>query len=482
MSVRYLNQNFFYGGIAPSEKVGIKGSFYFGQRLNIFDEPTRLTIMPKSIKVSGVTVTDLIKWIVAGTPYDTNMYFYSEGGLIYRETNAGVWNVLRTVANSNGQGMEIHGDYLYYTQNTQIGRYGPLSGTPTFTDNWQTGLNDTSLTRFAPIKAFKEGLAVGHGNYLAWWDGSVWQADRLVLPPGLQIRSLEVVDEFLVIGTWRGTSINANEEGYLFFWDGSSTTFNNFVKIPQGGCAALLNNKNRLISVVGGNGQILMNYSPFLVVQTVPKLTVGNYVDIYPGAVTNWRGLAQIGVSGATDSPSIVQGVYTYGSLNQLYPEVLNYSFTISTGTISGTGLKIGALYGKGNNLYIAWGDGTSYGVDKVTNSNDPYASAVFESLIFDHEALYKDKLAMKLKATHLPLAPGESVQLGYKVNRASSYITGDANTTVGSTETTLSIPASDARFKEIQFEVILATTGSTSPTVTYVGLEFDELADELQF
>lgn len=478
MAVKYLSQKFFYSGIAPSDKIGPRGSFYFAQNLNIYDEASNFTIMPSTSKVSGTTVTDLIKWIVGGTPYNTNLYFYSDGGKIYRETAAGVWSSLRTVTNSGGQGLEIHNDYLYYTQDSQIGRYGTLSGSPSFTDNWQTGLNDTSDTNFAPIKAFKEGLAVGHGNYLGWWDGSVWDVDRLILPPGLEIRSLEVLDEFLVIGTWRGTSITANEEGYLFFWDGISTTFNFFVAIPQGGCAALLNNKNRLLSSIGGSGDLFVNYNPFQKVEIIPKLTIGKYVEILPGAMTNWRGMAQIGVGGNTDSTSIIQGVYSYGNSNEQFPDALNYSFTISTGTTIGTTVKIGALKGIGNNLYIAWQDGSSYGVDKVINSNAPFTSATFESLIFDNEQVWKDKLALKLKATHLPLAANESVQLGYKINRASSYTIGTANTTTNSTETVLNISQSVARFREFQSEVILGAA-TTSPTITSITLEFNDLASE---
>jgi hypothetical protein len=489
MAIKFLSQKYFYGGIAASEKIGIRGSFAFAKRLNIFDEATQVSIMPKTVKVSGnsgpTQVTDLIKWIVPGTPYDTNIYFYSEGGIIYRETSAGVWSALQTTANSYGQGMEVHGDYIYYTQNTQLGRYGTLSGgSPTFDDNWDPGtgviaLNDTSTTKYAPLKAFKEGLAVGHGNYLGWWDGAVWDADRLVLPPGLQIRCLEVLDEFLVIGTWRGTTINSNEEGYLFFWDGTSTTFNYFVAIPQGGCGAILNNKNRLLSSVGGSGDLLLGYNPFQKIETIPKLSIDKYAEILPGAVTNWRGMAQLGIAGNTTSTDVIQGVYTYGHSSDNFPEVLNYSFTISTGTETGVNLKIGALKGIGNSMYIAWRDGDTYGVDKVTNNNAPFATGVMEGLIFDNEQLYKDKEAMKLKATHLPLAADETIQLGYKKNRASSYTTDTANAVDDTTETTYPMPADDARFREFQQEVILGAGGSTSPTVTSIGMQMNDLADE---
>lgn len=482
MAIKFLSQKYFYGGIAASNKIGGPGSFAMAKRLNIFDEATEVSIMPTATKVSGTTVTDLIKWIVPGTPYDTNTYFYSEGGKIYKETSAGAWSSLQTTANSGGQGLEVHGDYLYYVQDTQIGRYGTLSGgAPAFDDDWQTGLNSTATTDIAPLKAFKEGLAVGHGNYLGWWDGSVWDVDRLVLPPGLNIRCLEVINEFLVIGTWRGTTINSNEEGYLFFWDGTSTTFNYFVAIPQGGCGAILNSKNRLLSSVGGNGSLLLNSNPFQRIDTIPGLSIDKYMEILPGAVTNWRGMAQIGIGGNTTSTDVLQGVYTYGSSSDQFPEVLNYSFTISTGTETGTTLKIGALKGIGNNMYIAWRDNTTYGVDKVTNSNAPYATAVYESLIFDNDQPYHDKFAMKLKVTHHALAANETIQIGYKTNRAASYTLGTTNAVDDSTETVLPIPASASRFKEFQFEIIIGGT-TTSPTVTSASLKLDDLSSEEAF
>ncbi len=111
--------------------------------------------------------------------------------------------------------------------------------------------------------------------------------------------------------------------------------------------------------------------------------------------------------------------------------------------------------------------------------TGNPYASGTYQSLIFDDNRPLQPKLAITLKATHKALVSGESITLGYKKDRAASYTTGDANATVGSTETRLSIPAADARFYEFQFEAILATTGATAPTITSIGLEYDDLSTE---
>ena len=480
MAKKIYTIKFFHGGIADSEKEGLRGSFFFSQKLDIFSEPTNITLLPKTAKSSSSTVVDLVKWIVVGTPNDTNIYYYGDAGHIYSSTNAGgSWSDLRTVSNSNGQGMDLYNDYIYYTQNTQIGWYGPLSSSPSFTDNWQGSLNDTSTSKFAPVKAFKEGFAVGNGNDLGWYDGVTWDQDKIVLPPGFNIRSLDVVDEFLAVGAWRGTSITDSEQGLVFFWDGSATTFNFFVEIPEGGVNALLNSRNRLLSMVGSNGIIYLNYNPFQKAHRIPKLEYSKYVEVYPGAVTNWKGIAHIGTSGNTDSTSIIQGVYQWGAKSDKYNEALNFAYVISTGTSTGTGMKIGAVKGIGNQMFIGWKDGSDYGVDRVIQTADPFANGTYEGLFFDDKRPAQDKLAVTLKALHKALASGESVQLGYKINRASSYTTGTANSTVGDTETRLPVPSSDARFKEIMFEVILATTGSTSPTVTAIVLEYDDMSEE---
>ncbi len=332
MAKKILTVKYFNGGIGDSDKEGIRGSFYLSTNLDIFTEPTNITLNPATAKNSGTTVVDLVKWIIAGAPYDTNIYFFGSAGNFYSRSSAGSWSKLRTVSACGGQGMEIYDDYIYYTQDTQIGRYGPLSGSPSFTDNWQTGLNDTSAFDFAPIKAFQGGFAVGNGNDLGWYDGAVWDQDKLVFPPGYKVRTLDTVDEFLVIGCYRGSSIQDADSGIAFFWDGTASTYNFWVEIPEGGIQALLNSRNRLLSFVGADGILYLNYTPFQKVHKVPYLPISKYVDIYPGAVTNWKGLSLIGVSGNTDSATLVQGVYQWGAKSDKYNETLNLAYIPSHG------------------------------------------------------------------------------------------------------------------------------------------------------
>lgn len=480
MATKFVVINNFAGGISESEKIGVPGSFFFGQKLDIRSDPKKLTIPPATSKISGTTVVDLIKWIVPAIPYESKIYYYGDTGRIYRSNPDGTsFELIRTVGSSNGQGMWLHDGFIYYSQNTQIGRYNITAGT--FTDAWQTGLEDTSSQKFAPGLPFLAGFVVGHNHKLAWFDGSVWTLNKITLPPGSYIRCLELLDEFVAIGTWRGTAITDTEEGYVFFWDGAASTFTHSVATQEGGMNAMLNSRNRLLSVIGSSGYITEGFAPFSKLQAVPKLTIDKYVEVFPGAMTNWRGQSYIGVAGNTDSINVVQGVYEWGSRSRNYQESLNFPFVISTGTTTGTTLKIGAVKGVGNNLYIGWRDDADYGIDRVVNSGSPYAQGVYEALIVDDDNPSKIKSAKTIKASQLPLRSGESIQLGYKTDRATNYTTGTANSTVGSTETRLPVDNDKARFHEFQLEIIL-NAGATAPTVTSGSLEIDDLTEEKNY
>jgi hypothetical protein len=123
----------------------------------------------------------------------------------------------------------------------------------------------------------------------------------------------------------------------------------------------------------------------------------------------------------------------------------------------------------------MAWKDGSSYGVDKVTANGTLASTGTYETLVFGEFS--RNNQALTIKATHYPLATGESVQIGYRLDRFSDYTFPEAaNTVVGSVETRLPVQPSDAIYYEIEFIVKLAQSNGTSPTVIYCGVKFDDL------
>lgn len=469
------------GGISIAKKVGQQGSFQFGAHLDITSDPNEIKLNLTGTKKSASVVIGLIKWIVDGTPFDTNRYAYDGGGNIYKIDASDTFTLLRTVSNSVGQGMEVQGDYLYYTQNTQIGRYGPLSTTPVFTDAWQTGLNSTASSGFGPIAVLNDRLIVGHGNNIATWDGAIWTLAALTLPAQLNARAISRTDQYVLIGAWRGTAVTASEDGYVYLYDGLSDTFNDSYP-TEGGLNAIDYYQNKLLSIQGKNGVIYTDTSPFNKKHQVPKLEVKKYVEVFPGAITSWQNQVYFGISNS-DSTNLTRGVYSWGSKQStVFPDALNYAYTISTGN-NGNTVQIGAVKGIGNDLYIAWKDGSSYGVDKVDETSSYALTGMYESLIEDAGSAGNQKAGIAVTVSHLPLVSGESIAINYKHDRQTTFQSGVTNINVGDTSTRLyasALPGNEgARFREFEWQTVLGGGGSSTPTVTDQMFIYDDMKNE---
>lgn len=126
----------FDGGISDYDKDADRNEYAFGRSVNYRDNPRKITLLPKTAKESGSVVTGLIK---DGDIIDGALYTYDDNGSIYKRTTAASWSLLRTVSNSHGNGMKYYteDDFLYYTSDKVIGRYGQIiNGTPTFVDDF----------------------------------------------------------------------------------------------------------------------------------------------------------------------------------------------------------------------------------------------------------------------------------------------------------------------------------------------------------
>lgn len=607
MAQKNLIINSWTGGISNNRKIATPNSYQFSKNLDILKDANSVTLNPKTIRASGNTVTDLVLWGIDGSPYDGNRYFYGEQGNLYKENSSEVWTNIRTVSDSNGQGLAVFANYLYYASDTGLGRYGPLSGTPTFNDNFladgitnldqsgsgtgqtyavpvaisesatnrqtfvptrdpvasfqvyivakgtgnwtitlhdadnnvlgnstvanaslsngalntftladpardqignsyhfhvtstiadgtlRTGtLNDLETstfneffdilisTDFHPIEGLINGIVIGNDNYLAFWDGAVYNPNQIQLEDGYQVRSETSLDEFIVAGAWRGESEDSFEDAKLFFWDGIQSAFNFSIPITAGLPNALHSSKNRLIGCYGSRGGLYLNYTPFQLLRELPKLADGEIITIPPGAITEYLGRTMIGFSYFSDSDQIgaEKGVYDWGNKSDEFPEAFNFSYTISSGITSGTDLYIGMTKAMGQDLYIGVQSDTDYWVDKTNPQNDPFTTGEFYTLIFDNDQPQKPKYADMLVVEFEPLASGESITPKYAIDAnaySNTFTLGTSITTVGATEAVFSI---GKRFQNISFGFDVATV-NTYPKITGVYLLLDTLEAE---
>lgn len=595
------------GGIANDDKVGVPNSYRFSRNLNIFRDANFVTLNPRTVKVSGSTVTDLVLWGIDGSPYNDNRYFYGEQGNIYRETSGGVWSNLRTVAGSNGQGLNVFANYLYYAGATTLGRYGLLSGTPTFVDNfladgitnldqsrdtsgntytvptsitenatnradftptrdpvqsiqvliaakgsgnWTLTLHDvlnnslgavtiangslvasgdqtftittlasvvignqyhfhltstvadgsvTTTTNadlntidyheffgilidadFHPMELLLNGLVIGNNNYLAFWDNANYNPNQIELEDGYQVRALARLNEFVVAGAWRGESEDSAEDAKLYFWDGIEPTFNFSIPVAQGMPNALQSSKNRLIGNYGARGSLYVGTEPMQLLRELPRLMEGEIITIPPGAMTQYENRTEVGYTYFSDSVDIgaQKGVYEWGNRSDEFPEAFNFAYTFSNGLTSGPDLYAGMVKALGQDLYIGVQSDTSFWVDKVSQTNDPFTEGEFSSLIFDNGQPQKPKSAEMLVVEFEPLQSGETVTPKYAIDDDAysyTFTTGQTVSTVGATKAVTPITR---RFNDIAFGFNI-TSSTTYPKITSVYLLFSELNEE---
>src|SRR3990167_1471503 len=189
------------GGIADSEKEGLTSSFLWARSCDYRTDLGKLTILPRTTKNSGTVVTGLI---LDGDRVGTDHYFYDDVGAIYKKTSADVWTKDRTVADSHGNGMAYFGedDFLYYTNDVAIGRYGQIAGTPTWADDFlgaQGGI---------PLNTASLDLESGSSQYATAADSA----------------SLSIISDITIEGNFKPESLPAAgaEVTLVSKWDGLS--------------------------------------------------------------------------------------------------------------------------------------------------------------------------------------------------------------------------------------------------------------------
>jgi hypothetical protein len=136
---KIVSQQRFVSGISDFPKEGIDAFVYQdGIAIDHRHDPRAITLLPASLKESGTIITDLIKWSTV-YPSDLTSYMYGNTGNIYSRTTTPTYTLLHQVPSSHGNGIFYYpeDDYVYYSSDSSIGRYGPLSlGSPQFVDNY----------------------------------------------------------------------------------------------------------------------------------------------------------------------------------------------------------------------------------------------------------------------------------------------------------------------------------------------------------
>jgi len=196
---------------------------------------------------------------------------------------------------------------------------------------------------------------------------------NLNVPKGETITALAPFDIDIVIGTQIGNY------GRALRWDGISESWNaEDIVYEKGGITAFIIDDNFIYPVAGNRGSIYYyNGAKCEDFVTIPEIENQDTIKVNGNAVGYFRGTPLVGVSNLSGNP-VLQGIYGYGSYNSNYAKSLSLDFPMPSGQFAG--VEIGAILTEGNDLYVAWTDGTDTGIAKIDWSNK-YASAYFETL-----------------------------------------------------------------------------------------------------
>lgn len=340
---------------------------------------------------------------------------------------------------------------------------------------YQFLVTDTSSHAMTQMLNF---MAICNERYLAKLQpGPTYNPHQLTFPAGFRSRCLGKWNEYLAIGVYRGTTIYDFDQGYIFFWDGTHTTYNFYIPVPEGGVNALYGSGGTLYIVAGYQGDVLAYTGGDRARKLfrLPKMTPDVYMEVLPGAITMWQALMRIG-AGVSDSSSVERGVYTYGHVNEGDLDSLSYDYPISTGQRLGT-VEVGCVYPIDQKLLISWRDGTTSGIDVVDPAGNPYTSGTIEFLMKDAGSVNQDKYLQVVRADYETLTEDQSVTLKYRMTRTGSWLTDTNETTNGVSR--LNIPASAQRTHEYQVAVDITQSDGSSPYVLSVTAAVNPLTTE---
>lgn len=339
-----------------------------------------------------------------------------------------------------------------------------------------------------PMQNFIQYVCIGNGRYLSAWEplsdepsNSEWERHKLTFPAELEVCGLSTYNEYLAIACeHKASSTTDPQDGYIFFWDGISTTYNYFIRIPEGSPYALHEYKNVLYFFAGGAWYALADGAPQKI-RTMPN-SDSEFSDatdqtiVYPHMATVRRGIHLLGFPSDTSNTSIEYGVYSYGAADKNFSDSFGYSYTVSSGasTNDTADFKIGTIHNFGDTLYISSTYNGEPVLDVVDNSSDPFSTASWESALIDGEVPSKEKQALQIEVVFEELPSNATVGLKYRTSRTGAW----SSTTTASSGTSLRLDL-NSRFKEFQIGLDL-TAGTETPIITSLMFVFDDLSQEL--
>jgi hypothetical protein len=157
----------FYGGQSSDDAVGPNASFSYSRALDHRSKPSQLSVLPGPRQLSQGVVADLIlkmEQVASGLRYG-----YGDAGNIYKINNNVITFVNKLSTGSDGMLYRSDTDALYFATQTDVQRYYPISGTPTFDVTYGPSKSiDTAAYRTGGAQTYTVPVAIDENQQCAF--------------------------------------------------------------------------------------------------------------------------------------------------------------------------------------------------------------------------------------------------------------------------------------------------------------------------
>jgi hypothetical protein len=347
-------------------------------------------------------------------------------------------------------------------------------------------------------------MVILNGQYVSTYNFSndanpsnyVWQRERFPLDAGFEGTSVSQNNQYCVIAAEKRSS-NGNrnfQEGCLYFWDGQNPTYNFKIQLPMGAPYSVYTFNNITYFICAGalyawgGGQQVIKVRPIAYQNTNYLNAVDNTV-INPNMMAPRFNILQIGYPSTTTNTSLKYGIYSWGSVELIYPNSFGYSNALSHQTYNysaANNLQIGMVKNFVDTMYVASrktvSGTTTYYLDRVNNSSTAAPVFSWDSLIYDGGVRYKQKEACRLKVSFLPWPASATLTVYYALERGTP-VSADPITSAAfspATGDTSIIIDINKRFYEAQWGFSgTCSSPASAPTITGITMEIDPLQSE---
>lgn len=407
-----------------------------------------------------------------------NTYGVDSDGRVWQLNGSFLWYLVsgNTITSTSGNGLAVYKNYLLNFRNNAIDTYGPLTGTPTWSNSWQTLKGGVGTHR----------TLVGQDDILYWGDddgannpfiGSLQQNSGSTFDPAtggtftyttgaLALPQYKIVTALAELGVNLMVGTSGKE---IYPWDRTSASFALPIVCPETYVYAMQNVGNQLYIAAGNKANIYL-YNGYL---AAPK-------KVFPKHLLSNDGYtATVGAMCVVDR-KLLFTVLTVGNSGVYSLDFITGAMTMenvaSNGSVGGFNpVRLNAMLSKNNYYFTSWWDldASTYSID-VSSDGGTYryptssTDSTFKSYVTTPNldiGYYNEPRTLQYVQVYLdkPLATGHGVRVSYRLQVSGSFttlalFTGDNVTQV------FQANAANITGTDVQFRIDMYGSDSTTP------------------